>query len=242
MVRELGIKVLCDVGIDYCEVEQGYVGYVYGELMLGQWVFYEFGMMGIFIVNVNNNCLIGFMVFYFGVQVICGGLVDCVLVLGFEKMQFGVLGGGVDDWELLLGRYVKVLVEIDEFGFLVVLWMFGVVGCEYMKKYGIIVEYFVKIGYKNYKYLVNNLYVQFQDEYILDDILVLKMIFDLLIKLQCFFIFDGLVVVVLVSEDYLVNYNFVGWVVEIVGQVMIIDFVFIFDGSVCNIIGYDMIV
>ncbi len=46
-----------------------------------------------------------------------GGLADCVIALGFEKMQPGSLGGGADDRESPLGRHVKALAEIDEFAF-----------------------------------------------------------------------------------------------------------------------------
>lgn len=46
-------------------------------------------MTGIPIVNVNNNCSTGSTALYLGAQAIRGGLADCVLALGFEKMQPG---------------------------------------------------------------------------------------------------------------------------------------------------------
>ncbi|KKT71769.1 MAG: Non-speCific lipid-transfer protein, partial [Candidatus Moranbacteria bacterium GW2011_GWF1_44_4] len=49
------VKALEDAGIDYTEVEQAYVGYVYGESTAGQRAVYELGLTGIPIVNVNNN-------------------------------------------------------------------------------------------------------------------------------------------------------------------------------------------
>ena len=56
MARESGTKALEDAGVDYSEVEQAYVGYVYGESTSGQRAVYELGMTGIPVVNVNNNC------------------------------------------------------------------------------------------------------------------------------------------------------------------------------------------
>ncbi len=47
MARESGTNALQDAGIDYREVEQGYVGYVYGESTSGQRALYELGMTGI---------------------------------------------------------------------------------------------------------------------------------------------------------------------------------------------------
>ena len=59
MAQESGSKALTDAGIDYTEVEQGYVGYVAGDSTCGQRALYELGMTGIPIVNVNNNCSTG---------------------------------------------------------------------------------------------------------------------------------------------------------------------------------------
>ena len=50
---------LRDAGIDYAQVQQAYVGYVYGDSTAGQRALYEVGMTGIPVVNVNNNCSTG---------------------------------------------------------------------------------------------------------------------------------------------------------------------------------------
>ena len=91
MARESGTKALEDAGIDYTAVEQGYVGYVYGESTSGQRALYELGMTGIPIVNVNNNCSTGSTALYLAAQAIRGGLADCTIALGFEKMKPGSL-------------------------------------------------------------------------------------------------------------------------------------------------------
>ena len=171
MAKESGTKALADAGIDYTEVEQGYVGYCSGDSTSGQRALYELGMTGIPIVNVNNNCSTGSTALYLAAQSIRGGLADCVMALGFEKMQPGALAVGADDRESPLGNHVKALAEIDEFAFPVAPWMFGAAGREHMKKYGTTAEHFAKIGYKNHKHSVNNPYAQFQEEYTLDDIL-----------------------------------------------------------------------
>ena len=59
MAREAGTKALDDAGVDYREVEEAYVGYVYGESTSGQRAVYELGMTGVPVVNVNNNCSTG---------------------------------------------------------------------------------------------------------------------------------------------------------------------------------------
>ena len=240
MARESGTKALADAGVDYTEVEQGFVGYVAGDSTCGQRALYELGMTGIPIVNVNNNCSTGSTALYLGAQSIRGGLADCVLALGFEKMQPGSLGGGADDRESPLRRHIKALAEIDELAFPVAPWMFAAAGREYIRDYGATAEHFAKIGYKNHKHSVNNPYAQFQTEYSLDDIMNAPMISDPVTKLQCSPTSDGSAAAVLVSERYLDEHDLAGQAVEIVGQAMTTDFASTFDGTAKNIIGYDM--
>lgn len=49
------------------------------------------GMTGIPIINVNNNCSTGSSALFLAAQSIKGGLADCVMALGFEKMFTGSL-------------------------------------------------------------------------------------------------------------------------------------------------------
>lgn len=240
MARESGTNALADAGIDYREIEQGFVGYCSGDSTSGQRALYELGMTGIPIVNVNNNCSTGSTALYLGAQTIRGGLADCVLALGFEKMQPGSLGGGADDRESPLMRHIKALAEMDELAFPVAPWMFAAAGREYMRTYGATAEHFAKIGYKNHKHSVNNPYAQFQTEYSLEDIMAAPMISDPITKLQCSPTSDGSAAAVLVSERYLDEHDLAGQAVEIVGQAMTTDFASTFDGSAKNIIGYDM--
>ncbi len=128
MARESGTNALQDAGIAYSEVEQGYVGYVAGDSTSGQRALYELGMTGIPIVNVNNNCSTGSTALFLAAQAIRGGLADCTIALGFEKMQPGSLSGGAQDRESPMARHVKAMSEIDEFAMPVAPWMFGAAG------------------------------------------------------------------------------------------------------------------
>ena len=240
MARESGTKALTDAGVEYTDVEQGFVGYVAGDSTCGQRALYELGMTGIPIVNVNNNCSTGSTALFLAAQAIRGGLADCALALGFEKMQPGSLGGGAQDRESPLGNHIKALVKLDKLTFPVAPWMFGAAGREYMRTYGATAEHFAKIGYKNHKHSVNNPYAQFQQEYSLDDIMAAKMISDPLTKLQCSPTSDGSAAAVLASESFVDSHGLAGQAVEIVGQAMTTDFASTFDGSAKNIIGYDM--
>src|SRR5882757_10265972 len=240
MARESGTKALADAGIDYREIQEAYVGYVYGESTSGQRAVYELGMTGLPVVNVNNNCSTGSTALYLAARAIKGGLVDCALALGFERMNPGSLGSMYDDREQPMAVHFDKMAEISEVVFPPASWLFGAAGKEHMDTYGTTAEHFAKIGFKNHKHSVNNPYAQFQEEYTLDDILSAKMISDPLTKLQCSPTSDGSGAAIVVSEDYVAKHNLAGQAVEIVGQAMTTDFGSTFDGSARNIIGHDM--
>jgi len=240
MAREAGTKALGDAGIDYQRVEQAYVGYVYGESTSGQRAVYELGMTGIPVVNVNNNCSTGSTALYLAAQAIRGGLAECTLALGFEKMQPGSLGSTFDDRAQPMEKHFLALAEISEVLFPPAPWMFGAAGREHMVQYGSTAEHFAMIGYKNHKHSVNNPYAQFQEEYSLDDILAARMIYDPLTKLQCSPTSDGAGAAILASEAFVENFDLADRAVEIVGQAMTTDFADSFDGTCKALVGYHM--
>jgi acetyl-CoA acetyltransferase len=241
MAKESGGKALADAGVDYDRIEQAYVGYVYGESTSGQRAVYELGMTGLPVVNVNNNCSTGSTALYLAAQTIRGGLADCVLALGFEKMQPGSLTTSYEDREQPMMRHLLALAEIREFALPAAPYMFGAAGREHMEKYGTTKEQFAKIGYKNHKHSVNNPYAQFQDEYTLDDILAAPMIYDPLTKLQCSPTSDGSGAAVLASERFVDEHGLAGQAVEIVGQAMVTDVPGTLESrSAITLVGADM--
>jgi acetyl-CoA acyltransferase len=240
MAKESGTKALADAGIDYSEVEQGYVGYVYGESTSGQRALYELGLSGIPVVNVNNNCSTGSTALYMAAQAIRGGLADCTIALGFEKMKPGSLESTWGDRTNPMDKHILAIAEIEEFAFPPAPYMFGAAGREHMKKYGTTAEHFAKIGYKNHKHSVNNPFAQFQEEYSLEDILAARMIYDPLTKLQCSPTSDGSGAAVLASEAFVDKHGLADRAVEIVGQAMTTDFENTYDGTAKGIIGHHM--
>ena len=94
MVREAGNGALVDAGITYADVEQVPVGYCFQPSTAGQRAAYELGLTGVPVYNVNNNCATGSSALMLARQFVAGGISDCVLALGFEKMKRGALGGG----------------------------------------------------------------------------------------------------------------------------------------------------
>lgn len=243
MAKESGTKALEDAGIDYGLVEEAHVGYVYGDSTSGQRAVYELGLTGLPITNVNNNCSTGSTALYLASRSIQGGLADCVLALGFEKMQAGSLSSTYEDRTQPMMNHIEALAEISEFAMPVAPWMFGAAGAEHIAQYGSTPEHFAKIAEKNHRHSVNNPYAQFQDEYTLADIQAAKMIYEpmQLTKLQCSPTSDGSGAAILASEAFVDEHGLAAQAVEIVGQSMVTDMASTFDSkSARNLVGADM--
>jgi sterol carrier protein 2 len=136
------------------------MGYVSGDSTSGQRALYEVGMSGIPVYNVNNNCSTGSTAIHIAHNMIAGGLKDCVLAGGFEKMEKGALTMKYPDRTQPLDKiFLKTLEMIptpDPAPFAP--QIFGNAGREHMQKYGTKSEHFAKIAYKNHLHSVNNPY------------------------------------------------------------------------------------
>lgn len=118
--------------------------------------------------------------------------------------------------------------------------MFGNAGIEHMRKYGTKPEHFAKIAQKNHKHSVNNPYAQFQEEYTLQQVQNSPQVHDFLTRLQCSPTSDGSAAAILASEAFVRRNRLESRAIEIVGMEMTTDPSTTFNGSMLNVIGYDM--
>ncbi len=242
MGREAIELALGDAGIEYSEIDQVCVGYVYGDSTAGQRAVYEVGITGVPIYNVNNNCSTGSTALFMAKQFIEGGLADCALAAGFEKMERGSLGAKFTDRINPMDKHFGVMVELRGVGKAPgAPQMFGNAGREHMEKYGTTPEQFAKIAVKNHKHSVHNPRSQFRDEYTLDEIQAAQMIWEPLTKLQCCPTSDGGAAAVLCSEDFVKKHGLQDQAVEILGMTMTTDFQTTFDDkSMIKMVGADL--
>lgn len=241
MGREAGQKAIADARISYDQIEDAFIGYCYGDSTAGQRALYELGLTGIPAVNVNNNCATGSSALYLARRFVQGGLADCVLAMGFEKMERGSLGAKFDDRTMPMDKHFKDMIDRRGMAHAPpAAQMFGNAGKEYMERYGVTAEAFARIGEKNHRHSVNNPYSQFQDEYSLQDILDAPMVFDPLTKLQRCPTSDGGGAAVLASERFVREHGLQDQAVEILGQAMTTDFESTFSGSDMSLAGFDM--
>jgi acetyl-CoA acetyltransferase len=241
--EEAGRRALEDAGVAYDVVEQAYVGYCYGDSTYGQRSVYGLGLTGIPVVNVNNNCSTGSSALFLARQAVKGGLVDCALALGFEKMERGSLGVKYTDRTNALDRHATAMFKLREpEASPAAPQMFGNAGRDHMQKYGSNPDHYAWIGWKNHKHSVNNPYAQFQDEYTIEQIKEARMIHDPLTKLQCSPTSDGSGAAIVASERFVEEHDLWDRAIEIAGQAMVTDLssTFADDTDCIRIVGYDM--
>ncbi len=241
MASSAARKALEDASVSYDEVQQAYAGYVFGDSTCGQRSLYEVGITGIPIFNVNNNCSTGSSALMLGAQAIKSGVVDCVLVVGFEQMQKGALASTWDDRPNPMDRHVGVMNDIQGFGQApITAQIFGGAGREYRWKYGTKRETFAKISSKARSHAANNPFALFKDLLTVEEVLASPEVFDPLTRFQCCPPTCGAACAVLASDAF-VKKKGISKPVYIAAQTMSTDLPSTFDdNSMIKAIGYDM--
>ena len=241
MGEEAARLSLKDAGISYQDIQQVFVGYVYGDSTAGQATIYRLGMSGIPIINVNNNCSTGSTALFLARQAIQYGAAECVLALGFEQMNPGALGLIFDDRADPLENFVKSAESIEGKNDVpIALKLFGGSGVEHQKKYGTKDETFAKISQKSRRHAKYNNRAIFRDEVSLEEVLESPRMHGVLTRLQCCPPTCGAAAAILVSENY-AKKNGLKHDVRIVGQEMTTDSPSTFNGkTMIQIVGSDM--
>jgi len=233
---------LQDAALAYDDIEQAYVGYVYGDSTCGQKALYPVGMTGIPIVNVNNNCSTGSTALFLARQAVASGAADCVLVLGFEQMRPGALGSvftdrptPFDDFDAVTDRLVGK-PEIP-----LALRYFGGAGLAHMEKYGTPLAAFARIRAKASRHAANNPLALLRKEVSEQDVLDAPPIWPgVMTRLMACPPTCGAAAAVLVSEAF-ARKRGLRADVHIAAQAMTTDRASTFDGGdMMRLVGYDM--
>ncbi|CAD8075321.1 unnamed protein product [Paramecium primaurelia] len=242
MAAQATKRALRDANIPYSSVQVASIGYVYGDSTCGQRALYEVGMSGIPVYNVNNNCSTGSSALHMVTQLLKGGLYDCALALGFEKMEKGSLNMKFPDRTQPLDKIVLKTMEMGEQSTAPFApQIFGNAGIEHMKKYGTKPEHFALIAYKNHLHSTRNPYSQFRDKYTLQEIITSPKIHGPLTKLQCCPTSDGAAAAIVCTEKFMLQHNLQDQAVQILGITMTTDSEKTFtDQSLMNLAGYEM--
>ncbi|OIQ79749.1 3-oxoadipyl-CoA/3-oxo-5,6-dehydrosuberyl-CoA thiolase [mine drainage metagenome] len=242
MGERAGRLALADAGVDYADLQQAYVGYVYGDSTSGQKALYQLGMSGIPVINVNNNCSTGATALFLARQAIASGAADCVLALGFEQMSPGALGtvfkdrpSPFDDFD----RETDQLVGMP--GLPLALRYFGGAGLSHMKKFGTRLETFARIRAKAGRHAANNPLALFRKPVSVEEVMDAPALWPgVMTRLMACPPTCGAAAAVLVSEDYARSKG-LRRDVHIAAQAMTTDGPSTFGAhDMMRLVGYDM--
>jgi len=174
-------------------------------------------------------------------QVVAGGMAECVLVVGFEKMEKGALGSKFTDRANPVEQHAGVMVKVQGFNQAPpAAQMFGGAGREYRWRYGARKETFAQVSVKARKHAAKNPYAIFSQELSLDEVMQAPEVFDPLTRYQCCPPTCGAAAAVLVSDAFAKRKG-AAKPVWIASQAMRTDLPRSFgEDSMIKMVGYDM--
>lgn len=241
MAAQATLDALNDARIDYEQIQQAYVGYVYGDSTAGQRALYEVGMTGIPVVNVNNNCATGSTALFLARQAVASGAVDCVLALGFEHMNPGALGIVFNDRPNPLERFDQVTGELVDADLPMALRYFGGAGLAHMHEFGTCLNTFAKIRAKASRHASRNPLALLRTEISEEDVMSAPMIWPgVMTRLMACPPTCGAAAAIICSQAFASKHS-LDRSVRILAQAMVTDRQSTFEaGDMREVVGFSM--
>ena len=233
---------LDDAGVNYADVQQAYVGYVYGDSTCGQAAVYGVGLTGIPVFNVNNNCATGSSALFLARQAVASGEVDCALALGFEQMNPGALKGAFDDRPSPMARFAGVMDALQGTDAQAprAAQFFGGAAREHMARFGTQASTFGRISVKARQHAARNPLALFRQTLTLEEVMASATVFDPLTRFQCCPPTCGAAAAIVCSAAFAKQHG-LDMSVRIAAQAMTTDTARTFDdGDMRRVVGYDM--
>jgi len=236
------IEALADARVGYPDVEQAYVGYVYGDSTAGQKALYRVGMTGIPVCNVNNNCATGSSALFLARQAVEHGVVECALALGFEQMMPGAISAHFNDRPTPFDDFNRATDElVGAPDVPLAIRYFGGAGRAHMEKYGTKLETFARIRAKASRHAMNNPLALFRREVSVEDVLASPVLMQgVMTRLMACPPTCGAAAAILVSEPFARRHH-VETTVSIAAQAMTTDTPDTFASrDMMQLVGYGM--
>ena len=231
-----------DAGVPYAEVQQAFVGYVYGDSTAGQAAVYGVGLSGIPVFNVNNNCSTGSSALFLARQAVQSGAIECALALGFEQMQPGALKGAWDDRPSPMARFAEAMQAHQGFEPAAprAAQFFGGAGRDYIKQYGIRPDTFGRISVKARQHAACNPLAVFRQTLTLEEVMASTPVFEPLTRFQCCPPTCGAAAAIVCSAEFAEKHG-LDRRVRIAAQAMTTDTPSTFESDdMRKLVGYDM--
>lgn len=198
-VEELGREAIAgaleQANMPFPKIEAAWTGRVLQGMGAGLRVVSEMGVTGIPVTNIEQACASSTTAIREAAWAVASGLYDRVLVVGFEKMQRGLLQ--ISEKQ----SYATVM------GLAVMPAAYALGTTRYMYDHGATPEMFAQVSVKSHRNGALNPYAQYQQAVTLEEVLQSRMIADPITLLQCSPTTDGAAAVVLCAEEQAAQYT-----------------------------------
>lgn len=199
--RDACLAAIKDAGISPRQIQAAYCGNglasrFFGASTIGQSIFWEIGLKGIPVINVENACTSGSTAFHQACLAVLSGFYEYILVLGSEKMfgaQMGMLSSGSAEIEPELGFYVPAT--------------FALRAKAHMQEYGTTLEQLAMVCVKNRRHGSLNPLAQYQDPVTLEEVLQSPVVAEPLTRLSCCPISDGAAAIIICRENLVSSFT-----------------------------------
>jgi acetyl-CoA acetyltransferase len=193
--REAIKNALDDAGVPFKDIEVAYVGRVLAGMGAGLGVVSELGQTGIPVVNIEMACASSTSAFREAYLNVANGVYDTALVVGFEKMQRGML-------QISEQRSYQTVM-----GLAVMPAAYALQAQRYMADYGATPEMFAQVSVKSHRNGALNPYAQYQNAVTLEEVMASRTIADPITLLQCSPTTDGASAVVICASEKAAKYK-----------------------------------
>jgi benzoylsuccinyl-CoA thiolase BbsB subunit len=193
--REAIKNALDDASVPFRDIEVAYVGRVLAGMGAGLSVVSEMGQTGIPVINIEMACGSSTSAFREAYLAVASGIYDTALVVGFEKMQRGMLQVSEStSFQTVMGLAVMPA-------------SYALQARRYMHDHGATPEMFAQVSVKSHKNGALNPYAQYQKEVTLEEVLASRPIADPVTLLQCSPTTDGAAAVVICAKEKAAKYT-----------------------------------
>lgn len=194
-----------DAGIDFKDIQIAYAGRVNAGVGVGLNVVNELGQTGIPVINMEMACASSSTALIQAHHVVGAGIYDIALVVGFEKMQRGMLQvSDAKSYNTLMGLTIMPGV-------------YALNARRYMQDYGATMEMFAQVSVKSHRNGALNPNAQYQREVTLEEVMNSRYIAEPVHLLECSPTTDGASAVIIARRSVAEKFKPAGELVTIAG-------------------------
>jgi acetyl-CoA acetyltransferase len=195
LVREAATMALDSAGVDFRDVDLVTCGRVQPSSGGAFEAVSELGMTGVPIITTDMACASSSTAFRQACQAIELGVADVALVVGFERMERGLVQANT------AGSYKDIM------GLGLMPPRYALKAKAYMERYGAPAEAFAQVSVKSHQNAIHNKYAHHQKALSLEEVMNSRMIADPITLYQCCPTSDGAGAVVVCAKEVAAQYS-----------------------------------